>query len=50
MCQILSIQRSGFYAWLKQPKSARASEDERLLGLKVVVSMVTARFKVLYGT
>lgn len=33
MCQILSIQRSGFYAWLKQPKSARTIEDERLLGL-----------------
>jgi len=33
ICQILSIQRSGFYTWLKQPKSARASENERLLGL-----------------
>lgn len=33
MCQTLNIQRSGFYAWLKQPKSKRALEDDRLLGL-----------------
>lgn len=29
----LKIQRSGFYTWLKQPKSARAVEDDRLIGL-----------------
>ena len=33
MCQTLKIQRSGFYAWLKQPKSERAVEDDRLIGL-----------------
>lgn len=33
MCHILDIHRSGFYAWLKQPKSKRAIDDERLLGL-----------------
>jgi putative transposase len=33
MCQVLNIQRSGFYAWIKKPKSASAIEDERLLGL-----------------
>jgi putative transposase len=33
MCKSLDIQRSGFYAWLKQPKSKRVQEDERLLGL-----------------
>jgi putative transposase len=32
MCSILEVQRSGFYAWLKQPKSLRAKEDQRLLG------------------
>ena len=31
MCQILEVHRSGFYAWLKQPKSKRALEDERIL-------------------
>lgn len=31
MCRILKIQRSGFYAWLSQPQSARAIEDVRLL-------------------
>ena len=27
------MERSGYYAWLKQPDSARAIEDRRLLGL-----------------
>ena len=29
----MRVHRSGFYAWTKQPKSARKKEDERLLGL-----------------
>jgi len=33
LCHMLKVQRSGYYAWLKQPKSARQIEDERLLGL-----------------
>ena len=32
MCRVFSLQRSGFYAWLKQPESRRAMEDRRLLG------------------
>ncbi|WP_221274519.1 IS3 family transposase [Thaumasiovibrio subtropicus] len=32
MCQILEIQRSGFYAWQRKPLSCRAKEDQRLLG------------------
>lgn len=32
MCRVLKIQRSGFYAWLAKPMSARAREDERLIG------------------
>lgn len=32
MCRVLEVNRSGFYAWLKAPKSARQIEDERLLG------------------
>ena len=31
MCRVLKINRSGFYAWLKQPLSNRAIEDSRLL-------------------
>lgn len=31
MCKILEVHRSGFYAWLKQPKSKREREDDRLL-------------------
>jgi len=33
MCRILKVERSGYYAWLKRPSSARAKEDARLLEL-----------------
>lgn len=32
LCEALSVHRSGFYAWLKQPKSQRQKDDEYLLG------------------
>ena len=32
MCRVLEIERSGFYAWMRQPDSKRAMEDRRLLG------------------
>ena len=32
MCHVLSIERIGFYAWLKRPLSAKAKDDRRLLG------------------
>lgn len=31
MCKVLGITRSGFYAWKKRPKSARARADEQLV-------------------
>jgi len=31
MCRVLGVERSGYYAWLKQPLSARAKEDARLM-------------------
>ena len=33
MCRVLSVQRSGFYDWLKKPVSKRAKENERLTEL-----------------
>ncbi len=31
MCRLLGVSRSGYYAWLSRPKSARAKDNERLL-------------------
>lgn len=31
MCRVLKVERSGFYAWMKRPKSNRQIEGERLL-------------------
>ena len=33
LCQTLQVHPSGYYAWLAEPKFARAKEDQRLLGL-----------------
>jgi len=33
MCRVLRVHRSGYYAWLKKPLSAREIEDRRLLTL-----------------
>jgi putative transposase len=33
MCRVLSIQRSGYYAWRRSPLCTRGHEDRRLLGL-----------------
>lgn len=33
LCRVLKVERSGFYAWLKEPVSARARRDAELLTL-----------------
>ena len=33
MCRVLRVHRSGYYAWLKKPRSDRSIEDARLLPL-----------------
>ena len=33
LCRTMRVHRSGYYAWIKQPKSSRHKEDERLSGL-----------------
>jgi putative transposase len=46
MCRLLDVSRSGFYAWLRNPLSDRAREDQRLLAL--IVTAYTASHGV-YG-
>ena len=43
MCRRLGVAPSGYYAWLKEPKSNRAKEDQRLLKL------IRASFKASHG-
>ena len=31
MCRVFMLHRNGFYAWLSNPVSVRAQEDQRLL-------------------
>jgi putative transposase len=33
LCQVLDVHPSGYYAWAKEPLSARAKDDRHLLGL-----------------
>lgn len=33
MCNVFSVSRSSFYAWLKRPESKRKREDNRMLTL-----------------
>jgi len=33
LCHAMAVHHSGYYAWKAQPKSARQSDDERVLGL-----------------
>ncbi|WP_145924820.1 IS3 family transposase [Syntrophotalea acetylenivorans] len=33
LCRMMQVHRSGYYAWIKQPKSGRQKDDERLSGL-----------------
>jgi putative transposase len=40
MCRVLRVERSGFYAWLRHPVSARAHEDARLL--RIIQELFTA--------
>lgn len=43
MCRVLRVTRSGFYAWLREPLSARAIEDKRLLRLIEESHMASGR-------
>ena len=47
MCRILGVAASGFYAWIHEPLSPRAIEDERLLELIRESYMASGR---IYGS
>lgn len=46
MCRLLSVSRSGFYAWLKRPVSHR---EQRRARLGIAVEAAYSRFKKRYG-
>lgn len=47
MCAVLSVSKSGYYAWLHRPESTRSREERVLLPL---IRMVYARHKKRYGS
>jgi putative transposase len=47
MCRVLSVSRSGYYAWKSRPKSARSESDTALLAL---IRSVHAESRGCYGS
>jgi putative transposase len=47
MCRVLDISRSGFYAWVKRPSSARKMADE---GLIAQIEIVHKKSRRTYGS
>lgn len=47
MCKVLGVTRSGFYAWKKRPKSARARADEQL---GIVITALHEKSRKRYGS
>lgn len=47
MCRLLKVSKSGFYAWLDRPLSARARED---VGLTALIHTIHRRSKGAYGS
>ena len=47
MCKVLGVTRSGFYAWKKRPKSARARADEQL---GIVIAAMHEKSRKRYGS
>ena len=43
MCRVLGVTRSGFYAWQKRPRPARAKSDAQLAATVAAVHMRSRR-------
>ncbi len=44
LCLTLKDHPSDYYAWLSEPQSARAKDDQRLLGLSSILGWKAAAF------
>ena len=47
MCRVLQVSRSGFYAWVRRPESARSRDDRKLL---VVIRAAHQASRKTYGS
>ena len=50
LCRLLKVSRSGFYAWLRRPPSARVVADEVLTEQIRTASMRTGRSTARHGS
>ena len=46
MCKVLNISRSGYYAWLKRPRSRRSKENRKLADH---IRIIHAKSRKIYG-
>lgn len=47
MCRVLSVSKSGFYAWIKSPESKRNKENKKLL---IKIKKIHKNSKRVYGS
>ena len=47
MCNVLSVSRSSYYAWLKRPESSRKKENRKLAAK---IKVIHGKYRKVYGS